>query len=192
MGFGALCLRWVPSLRRPGRSIRSCAGGRRSSGGCRGGYGYVVSCVRRAVGRDLAGGVLHLEPRAPSPQPAPAVAQELHAGRRDPGGRFAREYSVPPDPSPARNPGHHPRPFVRLQPRPPRLWTASPTIPRRRFPSRFPPRPPGPQTGAVACFHYRTLLAIPDIGRSPFPISGGPRTRAPNRCSSSPCSPRAR
>ena len=33
--------------------------------------------------------------------------------------------------------------------------------------------PAGPQTGAVACFHYRTLLAIPDIGRSPFPLSGG-------------------
>jgi len=34
--------------------------------------------------------------------------------------------------------------------------------------------PPGTQTGAVACFHYRTLLAIPDITRSPFPLSGGP------------------
>ena len=33
--------------------------------------------------------------------------------------------------------------------------------------------PAGPQTGAVACFHYRTLLAIPDLGRSPFPLSGG-------------------
>jgi GAF domain-containing protein/CheY-like chemotaxis protein len=33
--------------------------------------------------------------------------------------------------------------------------------------------PAGPQTGAVACFHYRTLLAIPDIGRSPFPLQGG-------------------
>jgi GAF domain-containing protein/CheY-like chemotaxis protein len=33
--------------------------------------------------------------------------------------------------------------------------------------------PAGPQTGAVACFHYRTLLAIPDIGRSPFPLAGG-------------------
>jgi GAF domain-containing protein/CheY-like chemotaxis protein len=33
--------------------------------------------------------------------------------------------------------------------------------------------PAGPKTGAVACFHYRTLLAIPDIGRSPFPLAGG-------------------
>ncbi|HUA60222.1 MAG TPA: GAF domain-containing protein [Verrucomicrobiae bacterium] len=33
--------------------------------------------------------------------------------------------------------------------------------------------PAGTQTGAVACFHYRTLLAIPDISRSPFPLSGG-------------------
>ncbi len=29
----------------------------------------------------------------------------------------------------------------------------------------------GPQAGAVACFHYRTLLVIPDIERSPFPIT---------------------
>lgn len=28
------------------------------------------------------------------------------------------------------------------------------------------------QSGAVACFHYRTLLMIPDIGRSPFPSGG--------------------
>jgi GAF domain-containing protein/CheY-like chemotaxis protein len=33
--------------------------------------------------------------------------------------------------------------------------------------------PAGPQTGAVACFHYRTLLAIPDLERSPFPLIGG-------------------
>lgn len=32
--------------------------------------------------------------------------------------------------------------------------------------------PAGTHAGAVACFHYRTLLAIPDIDRSPFPISG--------------------
>jgi CheY-like chemotaxis protein len=25
----------------------------------------------------------------------------------------------------------------------------------------------------VACFHYRTLLAVPDLSRSPFPLSGG-------------------
>jgi GAF domain-containing protein len=31
--------------------------------------------------------------------------------------------------------------------------------------------PAGTQSGATACFHYRTLLVIPDIGRSPFPIS---------------------
>jgi GAF domain-containing protein/CheY-like chemotaxis protein len=31
--------------------------------------------------------------------------------------------------------------------------------------------PGGPPAGAVACFHYRTLLVIPDIGRSPFPIA---------------------
>jgi GAF domain-containing protein/CheY-like chemotaxis protein len=32
--------------------------------------------------------------------------------------------------------------------------------------------PAGPQAGAVACFHYRTLLAIPDTSRSPFPVNG--------------------
>ena len=31
--------------------------------------------------------------------------------------------------------------------------------------------PAGAQSGAVACFHYRTLLVIPDISRSPFPIA---------------------
>ena len=36
--------------------------------------------------------------------------------------------------------------------------------------------PAGPQTGAVACFHYRTLLAIPDTSRSPFPVAGKPGT----------------
>jgi GAF domain-containing protein len=39
--------------------------------------------------------------------------------------------------------------------------------------------PEGAQSGAVACFHYRTLLAIPDIERSPFPITrrdGAPRS----------------
>ena len=30
----------------------------------------------------------------------------------------------------------------------------------------------GTQPGAVACFHYRTPLAIPDTEKSPFPISG--------------------
>jgi signal transduction histidine kinase/CheY-like chemotaxis protein len=33
--------------------------------------------------------------------------------------------------------------------------------------------PGGAHAGAVACFHYRTLLAIPDIGKSPFPIGTG-------------------
>jgi len=32
--------------------------------------------------------------------------------------------------------------------------------------------PAGPEAGAVACFHYRTLLAIPDTSRSPFPVAG--------------------
>ncbi len=27
------------------------------------------------------------------------------------------------------------------------------------------------EAGAVACFHYRTALAIPDVGRSPFPMT---------------------
>jgi len=38
--------------------------------------------------------------------------------------------------------------------------------------------PGGTHAGAVACFHYRTLLAIPDIQRSPFPIAttGGQST----------------
>jgi len=31
--------------------------------------------------------------------------------------------------------------------------------------------PGGTPAGAVACFHYRTLLVIPDIDRSPFPIA---------------------
>jgi len=34
--------------------------------------------------------------------------------------------------------------------------------------------PAGPQAGAVACFHYRTLLAIPDTSRSPLPVAGQP------------------
>jgi GAF domain-containing protein/CheY-like chemotaxis protein len=32
--------------------------------------------------------------------------------------------------------------------------------------------PEGTPAGAVACFHYRTLLVIPDIDRSPFPLTG--------------------
>ena len=41
--------------------------------------------------------------------------------------------------------------------------------------------PGGARAGAVACFHYRTLLVIPDIGRSPFPMAardgaGSPRS----------------
>jgi GAF domain-containing protein len=39
--------------------------------------------------------------------------------------------------------------------------------------------PGGTPAGAVACFHYRTLLVIPDIDRSPFPISGNPGERTP-------------
>ena len=39
--------------------------------------------------------------------------------------------------------------------------------------------PDGIPAGAVACFHYRTLLAIPDIGRSPFPIAARDGGRAP-------------
>ena len=39
--------------------------------------------------------------------------------------------------------------------------------------------PAGTQAGAVACFHYRTLLAIPEIGRSPFPMSPLNGERAP-------------
>src|SRR5580658_1569885 len=39
--------------------------------------------------------------------------------------------------------------------------------------------PAGPQAGAVACFHYRTLLAIPDTSRSPFPVTGQPGPSAP-------------
>ena len=34
--------------------------------------------------------------------------------------------------------------------------------------------PAGPQAGAVACFHYRILLAIPDTSRSPFPVTRQP------------------
>ena len=39
--------------------------------------------------------------------------------------------------------------------------------------------PTGTQAGAVACFHYRTLLVIPDIDRSPFPIAGKPGDKSP-------------
>jgi CheY-like chemotaxis protein len=39
--------------------------------------------------------------------------------------------------------------------------------------------PGGPPAGAVACFHYRTLLVIPDIDRSPFPIAGVAGERTP-------------
>jgi len=39
--------------------------------------------------------------------------------------------------------------------------------------------PAGTHAGAVACFHYRTLLAIPDIDRSPFPINGKEGEEAP-------------
>ena len=39
--------------------------------------------------------------------------------------------------------------------------------------------PGGTPAGAVACFHYRTLLVIPDIDRSPFPIAGNPGERTP-------------
>jgi GAF domain-containing protein len=39
--------------------------------------------------------------------------------------------------------------------------------------------PVGPPAGAVACFHYRTLLAIPDTSRSPFPVTGRPGPDAP-------------
>jgi CheY-like chemotaxis protein len=37
----------------------------------------------------------------------------------------------------------------------------------------------GAQAGAVACFHYRTLLVIPDTGRSPFPIVGDAKGKIP-------------
>jgi GAF domain-containing protein/CheY-like chemotaxis protein len=39
--------------------------------------------------------------------------------------------------------------------------------------------PGGTPAGAVACFHYRTLLVIPDIERSPFPIAGQNGERCP-------------
>lgn len=39
--------------------------------------------------------------------------------------------------------------------------------------------PAGPEAGAVACFHYRTLLVIPDIDRSPFPITVKSGVKAP-------------
>ncbi|HEY1241051.1 MAG TPA: GAF domain-containing protein [Bryobacteraceae bacterium] len=39
--------------------------------------------------------------------------------------------------------------------------------------------PGGPQAGAVACFHYRTLLVIPDVERSPFPIASSSPDAAP-------------
>ena len=39
--------------------------------------------------------------------------------------------------------------------------------------------PGGSPAGAVACFHYRTLLAIPDIARSPFPMTAQGSGRDP-------------
>ena len=39
--------------------------------------------------------------------------------------------------------------------------------------------PGGTEAGAVACFHYRTLLVIPDVERSPFPIAPSAGTRSP-------------
>lgn len=39
--------------------------------------------------------------------------------------------------------------------------------------------PGGTQAGAVACFHYRTLLVIPDVSRSPFPIASEGDVPAP-------------
>ena len=39
--------------------------------------------------------------------------------------------------------------------------------------------PGGVRAGAVACFHYRTSLVIPDIGRSPFPMDGQDAAGAP-------------
>ncbi|MGO9255676.1 MAG: GAF domain-containing protein [Bryobacteraceae bacterium] len=37
------------------------------------------------------------------------------------------------------------------------------------------PAPDNTQSGAAACFHYRTLLVVPDTARSPFPmVAGGP------------------
>ena len=39
--------------------------------------------------------------------------------------------------------------------------------------------PGGTPAGAVACFHYRTLLVIPDIARSPFPIAKDASGRTP-------------
>jgi GAF domain-containing protein len=39
--------------------------------------------------------------------------------------------------------------------------------------------PGGTPAGAVACFHYRTLLVIPDIDRSPFPVAARPGDRSP-------------
>ena len=39
--------------------------------------------------------------------------------------------------------------------------------------------PGGTPAGAVACFHYRTLLVIPDIDRSPFPIAASAGEKTP-------------
>ena len=39
--------------------------------------------------------------------------------------------------------------------------------------------PGGTPAGAAACFHYRTLLVIPDVDRSPFPVAAKTGDRAP-------------
>ncbi|HWB95178.1 MAG TPA: GAF domain-containing protein [Bryobacteraceae bacterium] len=39
--------------------------------------------------------------------------------------------------------------------------------------------PNGTQAGAVACFHYRTLLSIPDAAHSPFPLTSQDGSKPP-------------
>jgi CheY-like chemotaxis protein len=39
--------------------------------------------------------------------------------------------------------------------------------------------PGGTYAGAAACYHYRTLLAIPDLARSPFPVSSNTSEKQP-------------
>jgi signal transduction histidine kinase/CheY-like chemotaxis protein len=49
------------------------------------------------------------------------------------------------------------------------LDSVTPNAPPVSISLSAPPR--GTNAGAAACFHYRTLLAVPDLDRSPFPIT---------------------
>ncbi len=72
---------------------------------------------------------------------------------------------------------NHPHPSLCPQPAQPRRSLMAWRKRARRFHFHFARsrlRPRARKSGAAACFHYRTLLVIPDISRSPFPIASAP------------------